>query len=198
MDFIKRYQKQIIICAGVIIGIIILGCVLLHPTQHTIDVKVIQWDYTVYIDEFQVVHNTNKTSYPNDAYNVVPRTKTTTKTVRDKDGKEHTETETRTVYDYDVNRWMPSRYLTTSDFDHEPYFAEVVLKESTRSDNIGAERISSYEQKYYASGTLVNESDNEIHTVLIDHSIWDVLRIGDQLNYEQRTVGEPYNVQIAQ
>lgn len=195
----KYKAIKILLVIGIVAAIAIpILLFMFHSSTYTIDVKIIQWRYTVYIDEYKVVHRTDQTFCPTNAYNIRTKHKTSTKTVQDRDGNTHTETETKTYYDYDINRWMPSRYQTTSDFNHEPYFAEVTLKEGDPTTNIGTERISLYEQDYYASGTLINSSNQELVTLAISPELWDVLKIGDQLNYEKRNVGDPYNIHIAE
>ena len=178
---------------GKIIGIIaIIGMViaiaayaLCSPTEYTIRVSVISWTYGVHIEEYKVEHHTEEQSHPNDAYNVVPGTRTNGKI-------------SYTVYSYDVNRWVETRCVTTSGKDHSPYFGEYTLKESDRADGIGAERVRYQSKEYEASGPLLGSDDQTLHSVPISESIWETLTTNDQINYLQSKVGSPYAVSVAE
>lgn len=183
---------------GAILGVVFLFVCLLKPHDYTMQVKNIQWEYTVHIEEYQVIHHTDESSYPSDAYNVHSYRKRKTRTVTDKDGKSHTETYYVTRYNYDRNEWHESRRVPTQGYDHEPYFGEFTLKTSDRSDGIGAEREAYRMQVYTAIGQLVNSNDTELKYVEISSDVWGVLKVGDELNYKQRAVGSPYDISIAQ
>lgn len=183
---------------GVIVGFIILFTVILKPHDYTIKVKNIQWEYAVHIEEYQVIHHTDESSYPFDAYNLHSYRKRKTRTVTDQDGKTHTETYYVTRYDYDRNEWHETRRVPTQGYDHEPYFGEFTLKTSDRSDGIGAERESYRSRIYTAIGQLVNSNDTELKYIEISSDVWGILKIGDELNYKQRAVGNPYDISIAQ
>ena len=176
----------------------IIAYALLSPKDYTMNVKVISWEYGIHIEEFKVEHHTEERSHPNDAYNVNSSIRTRTKTTTDADGNTHTKFETYTVYSYDVNRWVETRCVTTTGKDKSPYFGEYTLKESNRTDCIGAERVKYQSKEYSASGQLVGSDDMTLHTVPISESMWETLTTNDQINYLQSKVGQPYAVSVAQ
>lgn len=199
MDMSKR-NKIIIIVSCSIVGLLILIIVLkilLTPHNYTMQVKTISWKYDVHIEELKVVHKTDESTYPSDAYNVDRYTKTKSETYTDKDGNMHTRTKHVTRYNYDVNRWIETRVVTNAGFDHNPSYGEFTLKESSRDDGIGGERVGHYTETYTASGVLINSEDTQLKNIDIPKNIWDVLKLTDQLNYKQRMIGDPYDIEIA-
>lgn len=186
------------IVIGAILGVIVLFVCLLKPHDYTMQVKNIQWEYAVHIEEYQVRHYIDESSYPSDAYNVQSYRKRKTRTVTDQDGNSYTETYYVTRYNYDRNEWHETRRVPTQGYDHEPYFGEFTLKTSDRPDGIGAERESYRSRVYTAIGQLVNSNDTELKYVEISSDVWEVLKVGDELNYKKRAVGSPYDISIAQ
>lgn len=99
----------------------------------------------------------------------------------------HTKDDSYWTYDYDVNRWIETRRVVTTDYDHSPYFGEYTLKESGREDGIGAER--AIEEKIYrALGTEIH-GYGELVEVTIPEDMWETLTDKDEINYKQAKVG---------
>jgi hypothetical protein len=182
---------------GAILGVIFLFVYLLKPHDYTMQVKNIQWEYTVHIEEYQVRHYTDESSYPSDAYNVQSYRKRKSRIVT-KNGKSHTEIYYVTRYDYDRNEWHETRRVPTQGYDHEPYFGEFTLKTSSREDGIGTEREAYRSQVYTAIGQLIYSDDTDLKYIEISYEIWNNLKVGDELNYRQREIGKPYDISIAQ
>lgn len=197
-EFFEKISYGWYIAGGCIILITIILYFLLHPTYYTAEVKTIQWEYNVHIEEFVVEHHTNERSKPSDAYNVDKHHHTHTKTYTDSDGKTHTKTETETRYDYDVNRWKETRRVQKTGYDHEPYYGEYTLKETNDPDGIGAERVGHYSEIYTAQCLLLNSDDTNLKDIVISRSIWDRLKIGDQLNFKESRARDPYEITIAE
>ena len=173
-----------------------MACAIIFKEKsYTIEVKAVQWTYTIYIEEFKKVHHTNERYLPDGAYNVEQRYKTETKFVSDGDGQMHTYTQTKTVYDYDLNEWVDSRQCETFGFDKMPYFAEVELAIGG-SDGLGAEREKCRGIEYLACG--VNGDETELIRVPVSEDIWSRLKVGDELNFKKRVVGDPYEIWIAE
>ena len=134
-------------------------------------------------------------SKPSDAYNVKSHYHPRTKTWTDDDGKTHTKDDSYWTYDYDVNRWVETRKVVTTDYDHSPYFGEYALKESNREDGIGAER--AIEEKIYrALGTEIH-GDGELVSIVIPEDMWETLTEKDEINYKQAKVGGPKDPVVA-
>ena len=184
------------VIVSVVVGICAALYFAFHQKSYTLDVKRIQWEYVVHIEEFMVQHHDDDRSKPSDAYNVKSHYHPHTKTWTDEDGKVHTKDESYWTYDYDVNRWAETRKVVTTDYDHEPYFGEYTLAESSREDNIGAERAIE-EKLYFAIGTIVGGGDG-LASIPISGDIWGTLTTNDELNYKQARVGGPTDVEIAQ
>ena len=182
---------------GAILGVIFLFVGLLKPHDYTMQVKNIQWEYKVYIEEYIVKHHTDESSYPSDAYNVHSYKKTRSRIVT-RNGKSHTEIYYVTRYNYDRNEWHETRRVPTQGYDHEPYFGEFTLKTSSREDDIGAEREAYRSQVYTAIGQLIYSDDTDLKYIEISYEIWNNLKVGDELNYKQRKIGKPYDISIAQ
>ena len=186
----------IIAVVGVVIAIIayILG----SPKEYTIRVSAITWEYGVHIEQYSIEHHTEERSYPADAYNIVPGTRTEHKTYTDEDGDTHTKFETYTVYSYDVNRWIEKRCAMNKGTDHNPEFKSYNLVHSEREDGIGEERVKYFSKEYFASGPLVGSDDLTLHTVQISEDIWEKLTTNDEINYLKSAVGHPYAVSVAE
>lgn len=104
-DFLEDYW--ILIWMGaVLIGFVVW---LFFPRDYTLDVKRIQWEYVVHIEEYMVQHHDDERSKPSDAYNVKSHYHPRTKTWTDDDGKTHIKDDSYWTYDYDVNRWIETR-----------------------------------------------------------------------------------------
>lgn len=77
-DFLEDYWILILMGAA-LVGFVIW---LFVPRDYTLDVKRIQWEYVVHIEEYMVQHHDDDRSKSSDAYNVKshyhPRTKTWT------------------------------------------------------------------------------------------------------------------------
>ena len=192
-DFLENYW--LLVLMG--IGLILIGFVvwLFAPRNYTLDVKQIQWEYVVHIEEFQVVHHSGDRSKPSDAYNVKSHYHPRTKTWTDEDGETHTKDDSYWTYDYDVNRWVETRKVVTTDYDHSPYFGEYTLKESDREDGIGAERVIE-EKIYRALGTEIH-GDGSLVSIVIPENMWDTLTDTDEINYKQAKVGGPKDPVVA-
>lgn len=190
-DFLKEYWILILMGAA-LIGFVIW---LFFPRDYTLDVKRIQWEYVVHIEEFVVQHHDDDRSKPSDAYNVKSHYHPRTKTWTDEDGKTHTKDDSYWTYDYDVNRWVETRKVVTTDYDHEPFFGEYSLKESNREDGIGAER--AIEEKIYrALGTEIH-GDGTLVSIVIPEYMWETLTDADEINYKQAMVGGPKEPVVA-
>lgn len=195
-DEAKCIGTAIAIC-GAIAAIVCFIC--FKSRDHAIDVRSIQWVYTVYIDEYRVSHRTDQKSYPSNAYNVKDHTHPVKKTLRDDNGNEYTLTETEIIYDYDINEWVRTREVLNAGTNRTPSFKEFTLKDSTREDGIGAEREAYRSREYYANGPFHNApEDSPQQHIPITEDIWDKIHIGDELLYSERKVGGIYNVRIAQ
>lgn len=191
-------RKLLCICGSVVLAAVLIGIVcaiIFREKTYTIEVKAVQWAYTIYIEEFKKVHYTSERYLPEGAYNVERRHKTETRVASDGDGKTHAETRTKTVYDYDLNEWVDSRQCVTSGFDKMPYFAEVELA-TGGSDGLGAEREKCRGVEYLACG--VNGEETELIRVSVSEDIWSRLKVGDELNFKKRAVGDPYEIWIAE
>ena len=193
-------EKRMLIGActiiAIIVAIILFFCFRSH--DYAIDVKSVQWVWTVNIEELKVVHKTGETYAPSNAYNVRPYTDTVTKHHKDSNGHEWTTTELVTRYDYDINKWIKTREVMNAGTDKNPTFKEFTLKESTRSDNVGAEREANREKHYYAHGPQHRSDNTTWQHIEISADIWGSLRVGDELMYSKRNVGKPYDIRIAQ
>ena len=195
LDVIKDFLEDYWLL--VLMGVAFIGFVvwMLVPRDYTLDVKRIQWEYVVHIEEFMVQHHSSERSKPSDAYNVRSYYHPRTRTWTDEDGKTHTEDDSYWTYDYDVNRWVKTRDVVTTDYDHSPYFGEYVLKESQREDGIGAER--AIEEKIYrALGTKIH-GDGELVSIVIPEDMWETLTDNDEINYKQAKVGGPIDPVVA-
>ena len=193
-DFLEDYWLLVWMA---IVGFVLIGFViwLFIPRDYTLDVKRIQWEYVVHIEEFMVQHHDDDRSKPSDAYNVESHYHPRTKTWMDDDGKTHTRDDSYWTYDYDVNRWVETRSVVTMDYDHEPFFGEYALKESNREDDIGAER--AIEEKIYrALGTKIH-GDGELVELVIPEDMWETLVDTDEINYKESIVGWPHNLVVA-
>ncbi len=187
-------KKWLIGISIVLIPITIIICLILFtPHSYTIDVRSTNWEWNVYIQEYKTEHKTGRNTYPSDAYNVSKHHHTRTKT--DSDGNKHTES--YYTYDYDIDMWVDTRTVCNSGLNHDPCYAEYTLKETNNPKGLGSERVSRTSQEYFACGTLVNSDITELQNVKIPYEIWNVLKEHDQLNYEKRKVGDPFNIQIA-
>lgn len=171
-DFLEDYWILILMGAA-LVGFVIWGFViwLFVPRDYTLDIRRVQWE--------------------NVKYHYHPRTKTWT----DDDGNTHTKDESYWTYDYDINRWIETRKVVTTDYDHEPLFGEYTLKESDREDGIGAER--AIEEKIYrALGTEIH-GDGELVDLVIPEDMWETLKDTDEINYKQAKVGGPRDPVVA-
>lgn len=184
---------------AIIGGVFALICGLLyfgfHQKSYTLQVKQIQWEWNVHIEQYQVVHEDGKRSKPSDAYNVKSHYHPRTKTWTDDEGRTHTKDESYWTYDYDVNRWIEVRVVRNTGYDHEPFFLEYSLAESNREDGIGSERAIE-EKLYFAIGTIVG-GDGSLTSVPINSDIWGTLTENDEINYKQARIGDPTEVEIA-
>ena len=190
-DFLEEYWIFILIPV-LIVGFLIY---LFYPRDYILDVKQIQWEYVVHIEELMVQHHSGDRSKPSDAYNVKSHYHPKTRTWTDDDGKTHTEDDSYWTYDYDVNRWEETRQVMTTDFDHGPFFGEYTLKTSDREDGIGAER--AIEEKIYRAIGLTIGQDEGLTEVIIPEAMWDILTVDDQINYQKSSIGKPKNPVIA-
>lgn len=192
-DFLEEYWIFILIPV-LIVGFLIY---LFYPRDYILDVRQIQWEYIVHIEEFMVQHHSGDRSKPSDAYNVKSHYHPKTKTWTDEDGQTHTKDDSYWTYDYDVNRWVETRQVMTTDFDHAPYFGEYTLKESQREDGIGAGR--AIEEKIYrAIGLTIGQDEmTGLTEVIIPETMWDILTVDDQINYQKSEIGKPKNPVIA-
>lgn len=196
MNDIKEFLEDYWIL--VLMGIVLIGFViwLFAPRDYTLDVKQIQWEYIVHIEEFMVEHHSGDRSKPSDAYNVKSHYHHRTKTYTDDDGNTHTKDDFYWTYDYDVNRWKETRKVVTTGYDHEPFFGSYILKESDREDGIGAER--AIEEKIYrALGTKIHGGPDLVE-IVIPEDMWETLTDKDEINYQQARVGRPKNPVVAQ
>lgn len=178
------------------IGIVcILGLVsILAPKSHTIDVKFKEWTYSIHIQILTPVKKEGRTYPPSDAYNIkrFPRTETITET--DENGVTRQKTKTYTWYEYIVDEWKYSRDIITHGTDENPYWGEILLKGSTDPRGIGEERVSGRTELYSITGA---ENDN-MYTIEVPKSIWEqVIERQDYINFKQRKVGKPYDIEIA-
>ena len=190
-DFLEEYWIFILIPV-LIVGFLIY---LFYPKDYILDVRQIQWEYIVHIEEFMVQHHSGDRSKPSDAYNVKSHYHPKTKTWTDEDGNTHTKDDSYWTYDYDVNRWVETRHVMTTDFNHEPFFGEYTLKTSDREDGIGAER--AIEEKIYRAIGLTIGQDEGLTEVIIPETMWDILTVDDQINYQKSEIGKPKNPVIA-
>ncbi len=191
IDFLKEYWILVLMGAA-LVGFVIW---LFFPRDYTLDVKQIQWEYVVHIEEFIVQHHSGDRSKPSDAYNVKSHYHPRTKTWTDDDGETHTKDDSYWTYDYDVNRWVETRQVVTTDYDHSPYFGDYILKESDREDGIGAER--AIEEKIYrALGTEIHGS-GELVSIVIPEDMWETLTDKDEINYKQAQIGGPKDPVVA-
>lgn len=190
-DFLEDYWILVLMGAA-LVGFVVW---LFIPRDYTLDVKRIQWEYVVHIEEFMVQHHDDERSKPSDAYNVKSHYHPRTKTWTDDDGKTHTKDDSYWTYDYDVNRWVETRSVVTTDYDHSPYFGEYSLKESQREDGIGAER--AIEEKIYrALGTEIH-GDGELVELVIPEDMWETITDKDEINYKESIVGWPHDLVVA-
>lgn len=190
-DFLEDYWILVLMGVALICFVIWL----LYPRNYTLDVKGTQWEYVVHIEEFMVVHHSGDRSKPSDAYNVKSHYHPRTKTYTDSDGNTHTKDDSYWTYDYDVNRWVETRKVVTTDYDHEPFFGHYILKESDREDGIGAERAIK-EKIYRALGTEIH-GGLDLVEIVIPEDMWKTLTDKDEINYQQSKVGEPKNPVVA-
>lgn len=124
LDDIKDFLEEYWILVWMVVVLIGFVIWLFVPRDYTLDVNQIQWEYVVHIEEFMVRHHDDDSSKPSDAYNVESHYHPHTKTWTDEDGNTHTKDDSYWTYDYDVNRWVETRQVVTTDYDHNPYFGE--------------------------------------------------------------------------
>ena len=194
----KSNLKNLLMIIGIslaTLGICICGVIsLISPKKHTIDVKFIEWTYSIHIQILKPVQKEGRSYPPSDAYNITksPRTETITKT--DENGVTRTETKTYTWYEYTVDEWTYSRDITTHGTDKEPYWGEILLKGSTDPRGIGEERVSGRTERYTINGA---ENDT-MYSLDVPRELWEQVIPGqDYVNFLQRKIGNPYSIEIA-
>ena len=170
-----------------------------EPKVYTLNVKMIEWNYTVRIQELMVVHGEGW-DLPEGAYNVTSKKK--------KHGKEKIGTDSNgdpiykdkydPWYTYDVNRWIETRRVTTNGLDKNPYWGEYELYKSNNEMGIGDERVLVSTETYTVSGVLENSKSTDLVSLEISKDLWDDLTTMDQINYKKRKLGKPYDIEIAQ
>lgn len=195
MNIDKDDMPLIALFSSLFAFVVLLLIVNLTSKSYTMKVKTISWEYSVHIEEYVVEHYKNKSHAPEGAYNVHKHTEVRTSTYTDADGNIKTKTTYDTEYDYDLNIWKETRQVMTTGFDKDPYYGEYTLGESTREDNIGAERVGYLSENFSASGKLIN--DETFVTIDISKNIWESLKEGDELNYKKSNWGKPQDVEIA-
>ena len=188
-------NKLIIAVAAILLicGLLYFG---FHQKSYTLDVKLIQWEWNVHIEQYQVEHHDGERSKPFDAYNVDRHYHYQTRTWTDDDGKTHIEDDSYWTYDYDVNRWNEVRVVQNTGYDKSPYFLAYSLSESSREDGIGAERAVE-EKLYFALGSVIG-GDGSLVSVPINSDVWGTLTENDELNFMQARLGDPTDVKIAE
>lgn len=181
----------------VLIAITLLIIWLVMPRQHVLDVKLIQWEYTIQIQEYRTVHEFGWSSPPDDAYNVQKENREHGTEKIQIDDVEIKVPRYDTWYEYDIDMWIDNRIVMTTGTDKSPYWGEYELRQQNGSTiSIGDERVSANIEEYTVSGT---ESDcNELITVSVSRDIWEQLTTNDQLIYLQRAIGDPYDIRIAE
>lgn len=185
-----------VVAAG-LIAITLLLIHLVKPRQHTLDVKLIQWQYTIQIQELRTVRESGWISPPDNAYNVQTENRQRgTKTI-EIDGVEINIPRYDTWYEYDIDRWCDSRSVMTTGTDKQPFWGEYELRKQDDSKiSVGDERVFANIEEYTVSGT---EHDNTgLITVSVSQNIWKQVTTNDQLIYLQRAVGNPYEIKIAE
>ena len=198
----KKETKIVFIVSLVILSIIaitLLMIYLLKPHHYTMKVKSISWVYTIQIQELKKCHDEGWSSPPSDAYNISSRQKKRgrKKVGETPDGDPIYVDDYDTWYEYDIDRWKNSRTVVTSGTDKNPYWGEYVLADGDSYRNLGQERVGSQNETYTAGGTLIHSDNEQIIILDISKSIWEELKIGDEINYTKRKIGDPYNIEIA-
>ena len=193
-------DKITIISVVASIGFIVLivSLLLLIKKDYTIEIKSYSWETNVYIQEYQVFHYSEREYLPHDAYNVKEHRQTKTVTKTDDDGNEYKETTHYTVYDYDINEWVNTKTLSESKFDKSPFYADYECYKSGNPDGIGDERISDLDLKFYVHGTDVKSNSENLITIEVSDYIFNLIEVGDELNYRKNAVGMISDVKIAQ
>lgn len=185
-------ERKSVIIASIASGVLVLCVVLLlamHPTNYILDVKTLEWNYVVQIQELQCQHEEGWSTPPMDAYNI--------SYYRKKWGKDtRGHVVYRTWYVYDVDRWVDTRKIVTHGQDKNPYFGEYELHDPQRERGLGKERLGGQFTLYTASGTV--GSNAALVTIEIPCDIWEKAESGDEINYKKRAVGKPYDIKIAE
>lgn len=194
MHYHKRFFKSKDKITYIFLGIICLIAIILAiikiftPKENCMyEVKLIQWLYTIDIEEYKAVEESGW-HLPSNAYDV-----TTTRKKRGEDDSGDPIYDT--WYEYKINRWLQTRTIVTQGLDHEPYWGEVILKPGANENVLGSEREGRRYKHYFASG-MTDESD-ELVTIMIPEDIWNELTKSDELNYKTRPFKEPYDIKIA-
>lgn len=193
---IEKEDYPLIAIFATLFGFVLLMLITnLSKHDYTMKVKTVSWEYSVHIEEYVKEHYKNKSHAPEGAYNIRSHTEVRTTNYIDSDGNVKTKTTYDIEYDYDLNIWKETRQVMTTGLDKNPYYGEYTLKESTREDNLGAERVGYLSEVYSASGTLLN--DNTFITIEIPKDIWEALSRGDELNYKKSNWGKAQEIEIA-
>lgn len=194
-------KRKSAIIASIASGVLVLCVVLLlamHPTNYILDVKTLEWNYTIQIQELQRQHEEGWSTPPMDAYNISYYRKKHGRHSVGKDSYGHDiyVDDYDTWYVYDVDRWVDTRKIVTHGQDKNPYFGEYELHDPQRERGLGKERLGGQFTLYTASGTV--GSNAALVTIEISCDIWEKAASGDEINYKKRAVGKPYDIKIAE
>jgi ribosomal protein L40E len=169
------YRKRVIVGGVIAVLIALLGFIvfeLLHTTSVQGQVVGFSWTRVVNIDSYQTIHESGRYVPSNgriisqhqviDHYNNTYRTEHVSKTCyRNKGNGSSVSYDCgynrqvlvssfpvyATQYDYLVDRWQPSRHVTATADDHNPYWPQYTLA-NNGAQSIGAERVNSNNETY--------------------------------------------------
>lgn len=116
-----RTRRTAIIAGAITVGIIAITLLIIHlakPRQHTLDVKLIQWQYTIQIQEYRTVHECGWIIPSEGAYNVwIESRQNGVQTIYVDNDTTIQVPKYDTWYEYDIDKWCNSRTIITTGTD---------------------------------------------------------------------------------
>ena len=193
-------RRKLLLFTGIsssVLAVVIFIVSITKWRSHTLDVHLIQWEYTIQIQEYQTFHESGWSSPPEGAFNVRTEVRQHgTSKININDDDYITVPRYDTWYEYDLNKWHNSRQIVTVGADKSPYWGEYELRVLGEGLTVGSERVSAQIEAYSVSGT--EGKNGELITLTVSREIWERITTDDQLNYSQRKFGKPFDIKIAE